>query len=271
MKAFLNHFKFELQTGIRNRTLLFMNYLFPLSFYALMGLLMTQINPLFIESMIPAMVTFAIIASTLLGLPEPLVTAREAGIFRSYKINNVPALSILLIPAISTIFHLLIVTIIITSTGALLFSAPLPVNWFNYILIFFSMSLASSGLGVLIGVISASSRFTIFWSQIIFLPSMILGGLMLPHNMLPMAMRKFAQLLPATHAMNAFRGLAQNLTVDFPPIWSILILLIGGIIAFSLAVYLFNWDNRNSVRRKYPHIALLALLPYIVGVFLLTR
>lgn len=269
MKAFLNHFKFELQIGVRNRTLLFMNYLFPLGFYALMALLMTQVNPLFIESMIPSMVTFAIIAATLLGLPEPLVTAREAGIFRSYKINNVPALSILLIPAITTIFHLMVVTTIITSTGALFFNAPLPVNWLNYILIFFSISLASSGLGVLIGVISTSSRITTFWSQIIFLPSMILGGLMLPHNMLPMAMRKFAQLLPATHAMNAFRGLAENLSADFNPIWSILILLTGGIMAFGLAAYLFNWDNRNPVRQKSPHLAFLALLPYIIGVFLI--
>jgi len=52
MNAFLNHFSFEFRTGIRNKTLLLMNYLFPLGFYTMMGLLMTGINPAFRETMI---------------------------------------------------------------------------------------------------------------------------------------------------------------------------------------------------------------------------
>jgi len=90
MNAFTNHFSFEFRTGIRNKTLPLMNHLFPLGVYAMMGLLMTGINPTFRETMIPAMVVFAILAATILGLPDPLVTAREAGIFRSDKINSVP-------------------------------------------------------------------------------------------------------------------------------------------------------------------------------------
>ena len=101
MTAFARHFSFEFRTGVRNRTLLLMNYLFPLGFYLMMGFVMPQINPLFLESMLPAMVTFAILAATLLGLPDPLVSAREAGIFRSYKINGVPSGSIVTIPALT--------------------------------------------------------------------------------------------------------------------------------------------------------------------------
>ena len=37
MHAFLYHFNFEFRTGIRNPQLLFLNYLFPLSFYLIMG------------------------------------------------------------------------------------------------------------------------------------------------------------------------------------------------------------------------------------------
>ena len=51
MTALIHHFTFEFKTGLRNSTLLLMNYLFPLAFYAMMGLVMTQINPLFRESM----------------------------------------------------------------------------------------------------------------------------------------------------------------------------------------------------------------------------
>ena len=270
MNAFINHFSFEFRTGIRNKTLLLMNYLFPLGFYAMMGLLMTGINPAFRETMIPAMVVFAILAATLLGLPDPLVAAREAGIFRSYKINGVPAFSILVIPALTTILHTVVVTIIITTTAPLFFDAPSPVNWLGFIVTFLLMTFACAGLSVLIAVVSSSSRMTVLWSQLIFLPSMLLGGMMISYSMLPEAMGKIAQLLPATHAMNAFRGLAQNMTADFNPSGSLIILLASGVLAFGLAIYLFNWDSRNMTQRGHPLMALLVLLPYVIGILLLS-
>lgn len=270
MSAFVNHFSFEFRTGIRNKTLLLLNYLLPLGFYAMMGLIMTEINPGFVETMIPAMVVFAILSGMLLGLPDPLVAAREAGIFRSYKINGVPPFSILVIPALTTILHTAVAAAIITATAPLFFDAPLPVSWPGFVATFLATAFSYAGLGVLIGVISPSSRMTVLWSQLIYLPSMMLGGMMMPHDILPEAMGKVAQLLPATQAMNAFRGLAYDLAADFDPWGSLIVLLASGMLAFGLAIYLFNWDRRNTTQRGHPLLALLALLPYAVGMLLLS-
>jgi ABC-2 type transport system permease protein len=269
MTAFTNHFSFEFRTGIRNKTLLMMNYLFPLGFFLMMGFVMPEINPDFQALIIPSMVVFAILAATLLGLPDPLVNARETGIFRSYKINGVPATSILVIPALTTMLHLLVVTAIIVITAPLLFDAPTPANWLNFILVFLAFSIACAGLGVLIGVISPSSRTTVLYSQIIFIPSMLLGGLMLPYSMLPETAGRISQLLPATQAMNAFNGLAMGQEADFNPTGSLVLLVLSGLLAFILAIYLFSWDSQNSTRRGHPALALLAFLPYAVGLLLL--
>jgi ABC-2 type transport system permease protein len=96
MTAFLNHFTFDFKTGLRNPTAMLMNYLFPLAFYGMMGGVMTKINPGYTNMLLPSMVIFALMVPTILGLPGPLVESREAGIFRSFKINGVPVLSILL-------------------------------------------------------------------------------------------------------------------------------------------------------------------------------
>jgi ABC-2 type transport system permease protein len=269
MTAFLNHFSFEFRTGIRNKTLLLMNYLFPLGFFLMMGFVMGAINPLFIESMTPAMVVFAILAATFLGIPDPLVNARENGIFRSYKINGIPSISILVIPTLTTMLHLLIVAGIITAAAAPLFDAPLPINWLNYFLVFMVMAFACAGLSVLIGVISANSRITVLWSQLFFIPSIMLGGMMFPSSMLPEIAAKFAQLLPAAHAMNAFNGLAMGGAADYSPWGSVIVLVLTGFLAFALAVYLFSWDSRNTTRRGHLALALLVLLPNIVGMCVL--
>jgi ABC-2 type transport system permease protein len=269
MSAFATHFSFEFKTGIRNKTLLLMNYLFPLGFYLMMGAIMPGINPIFRDTMIPAMITFGILAATLLGLPDPLVNARESGIFRSYKINGVPASSILLIPGLTTGLHLAIVVFIITFSAPWLFDAAIPNNGLNFFITLVALSLACSGLGLLIGVVSPSTRMTVLFSQVIFIPSMILGGLMLPYNMLPATAQSIAQLMPATHAMNAFNGLAMGGVADFNPWASVAMLSSSGMLASILALYLFSWDSKNSQRRGHPALALLAFVPYVVGILIL--
>jgi ABC-2 type transport system permease protein len=268
MNAFSHHFAFEFRTGLRNKHLLLMNYLFPLGLYLMMGFIMPAVNPPFRAVIIPAMVVTSTLAATLLGIPDPLVNARENGIFRSYKINGVPSLSILIIPAITSILHLTIVAVFITATAPVLFEAPLPENWLNFAIIIAAIAIACAVISVLIGVVSPNSRMTVLWSQIIFVPSMMLGGLMMPYSALPVIAGKFAQLLPATQAMNAFNGLAMGTIADFSPWGSVIILMASGILAFGLAVYLFSWDNHNATRRGNPLLAWLVLIPYVIGIFL---
>jgi ABC-2 type transport system permease protein len=268
MNAFLHHFSFEFRTGIRNRQLLFMNYLFPLGVYILVGLVMVQINPLFGETAISSMGVFALTAVTLLGIPDPLVTAREAGIFRSYKINGVPSISILTIPGLTTSLHLIVVIAIIVLTAPPLLDASLPVDWLGFALALFATLFALVGLGLLIGVISASTRMTVLWSQLIFLPSMIVGGIMMPHDFLPETVQRISLILPPSHAMIAFQGLAQGAETIFNPTTSLIILIVGGILAFGLAIFLFNWDPHNKTSKGHPLMAIIAVLPYIVGMFM---
>jgi ABC-2 type transport system permease protein len=269
MTAFTHHFLYDFRTGLRDKSLLMMNYFFPLGFYALMGLLMTGLNPTFVPTMIPAMILVAVMTCTLLGLPNPVVEAREAGIFRSFKINGVPALSIITIPIMTSFAHLIVVSALIAFTAGPFFKAGIPVHWGYFLLILSLTVFSMASLGMLIGVVSPNSRAIVLFSQSIFLPSMILGGLMIPSNMLPAALYRISLLLPTTHAMNAWRGLAFGLPTTFDPRWGLLSLLSSGLIAFALAIYCFNWDSKNLRRGRSPYLAILALVPYVVGAIFL--
>jgi ABC-2 type transport system permease protein len=268
MNAFANHFAFEFKTTLRNPTQLLMNYLFPLAFYAMMGLVMVQINPGFNDIIIPSLVVFAIMVGTVLGLSSPLVESRDAGIFRSFKINGVPALSILSIPTLSTIFHTLIVSAIIALTGGPFFGGATPGNWGAFALVTLVTAFCLGSLGALIGVVASGSRSTVLLSQGVFLPSMLLGGLMMPLSVLPESVHFVSGLLPTTYAMQAFEGLAYARQTVFDPLLSLGILVASGLVSALLALYLFNWDSRNQSRRGHPLMGLLAFLPFIVGILL---
>jgi len=268
MKAFLHHFSYEFRTGIRNRQMLFMNYLFPLGVYFLVGWIMAEINPLFSDTAISSMAVFAIAAVALLGIPDPLVNANLSGIFRSFKINGVPSISILTIPGLTTSLHLLVVVGIIILTAPPLMDAPLPTDWLGFVLVLLTTLFSMVSLGLLIGVIASSSRMTVLLSQLIFLPSMLVGGIMMPHDFLPETVQKISLILPPSHAMIAFQGLAQGMETFINPYTSLFILLAGGILAFGLAVLLFNWDPHNRTSKGHPLMAILAVLPYLIGIFL---
>lgn len=268
MTAFTHHLSFEFKSGLRNSTSMLMYYLFPLGFYILMGLVMVEINPDFGELLIPSMVLVTLMAGTLLGLPGELVAAREAGIYRSFKVNGVPAVSIIIIPVLATAFHGSIGSAVIALTAGPLFDVAVPTNWVAFILLVLLSVFAFGSLAALIGVVSTSARATVLWSQLVFLPSMLIGGLMLDLELIPSTVRGFSGLLPSTYSMQAFRGLAYGAETIIDPGLSVMVLAVGGLVALGLAVALFSWDRKNATRRLPSWLAFLAIVPYVLGVLL---
>ena len=61
-------------------------------------------------------------------------------------------------------------------------------------------------------------------------------------------------------------GLAYGQETVLDPVVSLLVLLSSGVLAFGLAIYLFSWDSRNAARRSHPLLALLVLVPYLLGI-----
>ena len=176
--------------------------------------------------------------------------------YRSYKINGVPALSILAIPALTATFHAIIASAIIAVTAGPLFGAPAPTSWPALALITLLTALASGAIGALIGVVASSAQSTVLYSQIIFLPSMVLGG----------SIRPISALLPSMHAMQAFVGFSYGQATAITPGVSTAVLVAGGLLAFGAAVYLFQWDSVNRARRAPAALALVALLPFVASI-----
>jgi ABC-2 type transport system permease protein len=94
---------------------------------------------------------------------------------------------------------------------------------------------ALAGLGVLIGVTSGNTRITMLWSQLIFLPSIMIGGLMIPRSMLTGALAQISSLWPTTYSVLVYDGLARGEGFDATVIPSLIVMLAAGILAFTPA------------------------------------
>lgn len=211
MKAFFTHLKIQIALDTRNRGTLLTFYIIPLIFYTVMGAVFSSIQPQAKETLAASMSIFAVTMGAVLGMPPTIIKMRETGTLRAFRVSGIPGWSVLLTKALSAFINLFIVATIILLTAPLFFGAGTPADYGAFITILALVIIASIALGILIGVIAKDASSSTILSQAVFLPSLLLGGLMFPTNMLPDTLRYLGMAFPATHAMQAFTGWAFRL------------------------------------------------------------
>jgi len=266
MSGYAHHLAFDFRSGIRDSTLMLMNYLFPIGFFVMIGLFMPTINPAFLEIMIPGLIVFAVMSGTLMTIPATLVDQRNAGIFRSYRVNGVPAVSLITIPVLGALVHMVLVSAALTAGGSLIFGAVAPTRWGWFAAIIVLVTLSHATLATLIGITARSSRAATLLTQAVFVPSVLLGGLMVPAGLLPEGIARVASLLPATQAMRAFNALAMGGGAPDAAIVPIVVLASSVLINLLLSSALFEWNAQTGGRRNL--IALIAVVPFAVAALL---
>lgn len=265
MRAFAHHLRFDFVAALRNSTTLLMFYLFPLGFYVLMSIVMVEINPEFADTAVAALVVVTLMAGTVLGMPGQFVETRQLGVYRMFKVNGIPARSILAAPILSAIAHAVLASSVVALTAQPLFGVPSPSHWAAFYGLLLLGAACFGSLAALIGVISDTSRGTVLWSQLVFLPSMLIGGLMVDLALLPESVLPFARLLPPTYAGQAILGAAFDAPTVIEPGAAVAVLLVSTLTSGVLATILFRWDPANRTGRFPRLLALLALVPFVVG------
>jgi ABC-2 type transport system permease protein len=234
MTLFFKYLLIQLKIDIREKGTLLVYYVVPLVFYVVLGSVFANISPAIKSTLAATMIIFAITMGAVLGAPGPIVKMREIGILRGYMVNGISNGMVLLVHAVSAFLHVFLVSVIIYLTSPIMFKSDYPKNpvWFFGIILI--LLFTSTALGLLIGVISRDNSFATMLSQVIFLPSLLLSGIMFPSSMLPKALIWVGRIFPATHADQSFMGLAFGNHTDINDKTSLIILASIGLAALAL-------------------------------------
>lgn len=198
MSAFLYGVSLQWKLDIRSKTLLITCYMVPLLFFAVMGGIFTSVMPEARYTLIQSMTVFGVTMGALIGLPPSLVEIYSSDIKKVYKANGVPLYLGLVLTNISAYIHLFIMSIILYITAPLAFNAEIPENpmlYFASLAIFIAVSLSIASI---IGLAVKDQAKTSMVSIIIFLPSIILSGIMFPIELLPKAFEMAGKIFPAS-------------------------------------------------------------------------
>ena len=230
MKALLYGIALQFKLDIRSRSMLITCYLVPLVFFLFMGGIFTSIDPNTAKTLIPSMTVFTVTMSALMGFPPAIAEIYGTDVKKVYMANGAPIWFGVITQFVSSFVHTFIVCIIIFAVSPLVFKAELPTNLLWYFLSLISLLAVTLAIGCIFGLLIKQQAKLTMVAMIIFLPSIMLSGIMFSADLLPQFMQYTACVFPATIAFKAM--------TDFQ-IWHIPVLLavfavLCGVIALLL-------------------------------------
>ena len=216
MSAFFYGVALQWKLDIRSKSMLITCYLLPLMFFFFMGGVFTAVMPDARQTLVQSMTVFGVSMGALVGLPPSLVEIYGGDIKKVYRANGVPLFLGVVTNFLSAFLHLLLMSAILLLIAPAVFNAALPANlpaYFGALALFIAATL---GVGSVLGLlVKDNSRLTMI-SQIAFLPSIMLSGIMFPIHMLPGAFEVVGKLFPAAWGYRLMTGGAFDFGLAAP-------------------------------------------------------
>ena len=238
--------KVRMRLALRNRAFIFFSLIFPLIFLFLFLGLFARSNVAAVPYMLASVLAITVMGS-FWGLSVQLVTFREQGILRRFRVAPVGAGALLLSSILSNYILTLPTVAIEFELARGIFHMQ---GWGNLGGIFLLVTLGIvtfAALGLIIASVTNSTQETQVINQILWSAFLFLSGATLPLPMLPVWLQRFALFLPATYLVTGFeRVMVARVGISqIGP--EIIALSVSAAMAFFLSQQLFRWEPEEKV------------------------
>ena len=197
MNCFLYSLVLQWKLDIRSKSLLVTFYIVPLVFFLIMGGIFTSVIPEMGSTLIQSMIVMSVSMGAFLGLPPSLVEIYGSDIKKIYNANGVPIYLGLLTMVLSAFVHLMMTSIVILLLAPILFKASLPTQLPFFLLSLTIYIVVSLSIGSILGLTLNNQAKLTMLAQLVFLPSIMLSGIMFPISLLPDFLQVIGHVFPA--------------------------------------------------------------------------
>ncbi len=198
MNGFLYGAALQWKLDIRSKSLLVTCYIVPLIFFLLMGGIFTSVMPEMGSTLIQSMIVMSVSMGAFIGLPPSLIETYGSDIKKVYKANGVPVYLGLVTMFLSAFVHLMIACIVIMLLAPVLFEATLPSQLPIFFLALAIYIIVSLSIGSILGLVVKNQAKLTMIAQLVFLPSIMLSGIMFPIDFLPDFLETTGRIFPAS-------------------------------------------------------------------------
>ena len=240
--ALLNQLQISLKLHARNKMALLYSYLFPTIFLVAFWVLY-RFEQVPLVRHVGELLTVTALGGACFGLPTTMVSERERGVWRRYKLTPVSTFT-LVAGTVAARYLLLVVAALLQLVLAMGLGMPLPRHPFELFLAFTVVAFAFIGLGLVIAMMADNVPAVQALGQCIFLPMLIIGGVAVPLASLPDWAQTLSAFFPGRYAVEALQACVTGTGLGVER-FSVLALVLIGAAGCLAGAKMFRWDSEQ--------------------------
>lgn len=255
--------KMRFRLALRNRAFFFFSLVMPMLFLIGGMSLFAKNSTRWIPYILGAILTFTVMGS-FWGLSVQLVTFREQGILRRFRLAPMGPGPLLASSILANYFMLLPTVITEILVCRFLFHMA---NWGNLLGVFFLVTFGSaafSAFGLIVASVTNTMQETQIINNLIWMGFILFSGATIPLAVLPQWIQRLALFLPATYLATGLEGATTRLAPTSEIIVDVIALAIGLWVAFEVSRQLFRWEPEAKAPRSAKLWVLAALVPFLI-------
>ncbi len=264
MKAYLAQISINLKLTLRDRTVLFFNYAFPLVFFFMFGYLFKAQQGAAILQVVNMVLVIGVLGAGFFGAGMRAIMEREANILRRFKVAPISAAPILVSSLVVGLLSYLPSAFFILVLAHFVYGMPWPGAALSFFVFLSIGSLAFRSMGLILASVVNSMQESQILIQLLYLPMLFLSGATIPLEVMPSWVRMISQFIPSTYLFTGMQAIlirGESVAQNLP---AVLALLVTIVLATFLSVKLFRWEKEEKVGGRAKLWVLAMLAPFFV-------
>jgi ABC-2 type transport system permease protein len=268
MRSYLELIKIDIRLAMRQRIVIFFNYLFPLVFFFTFGTIFRAGQSIdSITQVITMSLVLGVLGSGLFGAGIRALQERELNILRRYKVTPITPGPLLVASMVTgwVIFMPYIILMLVLSHY--IYHMPWPQHMLA-LLTFISLGLiAFRSIGLVIASVANTMQEGQILVQLLYLPMLFLSGATFPADRFPPSLAIISNFIPATYYVRGImdiikdgKGINQAYSAA---------LILTTIVGFIVGMKLFRWEKEEKIKGSAKLWVAGVLAPFLImGIWL---
>ncbi|HSV61843.1 MAG TPA: amidohydrolase family protein [Chthoniobacterales bacterium] len=264
MKTFVALARIDLKLALRNRSVLFFNYFFPLIFFFMFGFLMHAEQGSRIIQVVGMVTAIGILGNGLFGAGMRAVQDRETDVLRRYKVTPITPVPLLAASMVTGVILYLPGLIVVLVLANRMFGMSVPPNLGSLFLFAIIACVAFRSIGLIIAAVVNSSQESLILIQPLYMAMLFLSGATFPISLFPDWLQGLSHFIPATYLMIGIAGILQHGESVVQNWQAVAALIVTALIGLFIATKLFRWEKEEKLRNSAKLWVFAALAPFLI-------
>ncbi|HXM60496.1 MAG TPA: amidohydrolase family protein [Terriglobales bacterium] len=264
MRSYIALIQLDLKLALRQKSVLFFNYMFPLIFFVVFAQAMHGDRGNAMTQIVTMVIIIGVLGNGLFGAGMRAVQERESNVLRRYKVTPITPAPILIAATIVGWIIFMPLVLFMFCVAHFGYGMLWPARM-GSILLFATLGiLAFRAIGMILAAVANSMQESQILVQLVYLPMLFLSGATFPTSMFPSWLLIVTQFLPATYLVSGLEGMMlrqESLVANaFPALALLITMFVGLFISYKL----FRWEKEEKIRGSAKLWVGAVMLPFLV-------